>query len=171
MEYAAKIKALLIAQSRAMPPQPFSELMGRLMISAQDLLSVVDKAADKQSSSSSSGEREQTVRFKLAGLVVFDRFLLFDDEDDLVPERRMEICNHLMKVFEQDKLSLPVYEVVLKAAAACIGNFAGVASVPEVEFLQAFYFPFCMKLMANPKFESHRYAGALVLQQLTTHCL
>jgi hypothetical protein len=83
-----------------------------------------------------------------------------------MPERRIEIVNHLRKVFENDKSAIEVNILVIRSTALSIGHFARIASAQEIEFLQNFYLPFAFKLLSNNRSESQRYAGALILTQL-----
>ena len=136
-------------QSQHLPSQTaFSNLMTRLAGNGLDLLNYVTP----------------DTRFKIAGLSVLD--CLLDVNDEIMPERRIEIVNHLRKVFENDKAALESNIIVIRAAALSIGHFARIASAQEIEFLQNFYLPFAFKLLGNNRSESQRFAGALILTQL-----
>jgi len=108
------------------------------------------------------------VKCKLAGLIIFD--CLLDVNDEIMPERRIEITNHIFKVLENDKQPIAINDIILNVASSSVGHFARVASTSEAEFLQNFYFPSAVKLIGNMKSESHRYAGALVFTQLAQNC-
>ena len=136
-------------QSQHLPSQTaFSNLMTRLAGNGLDLLN----------------HETRDTRFKIAGLSVLD--CLLDVNDEIMPERRIEIVNHLRKVFENDKQPIETNIIVIRAAALSIGHFARIASAQEIEFLQNFYLPFAFKLLANSRSESQRFAGALILTQL-----
>ena len=136
-------------QSQHLPSQTaFSNLMTRLAGNGLDLLN----------------HETRDTRFKIAGLSVLD--CLLDVNDEIMPERRIEIVNHLRKVFENDKLAIETNIIVIRAAACSIGHFARIASAQEIEFLQNFYLPFAFKLLGNSRSESQRFAGAIVLTQL-----
>ena len=136
-------------QSQHLPSQTaFSNLMTRLAGNGLDLLN----------------HDTRDTRFKVAGLSVLD--CLLDVNDEIMPERRIEIVNHLRKVFENDKSPLENNIIVIRAAALSIGHFARIASAQEIEFLQNFYLPFAFKLLGNNRSESQRFAGALILTQL-----
>jgi FKBP12-rapamycin complex-associated protein len=109
-------------------------------------------------------EGKDLIRYKIAGLIIFD--CLLDVNDEYMPERRIEIANHICKVLENDKLPLVVNELVLRTASAAIGHFARVATTVEAEFLQNSYFSLSMKLIGNNKSDSHRFSGALILTHL-----
>ncbi len=140
-----KTKYLIEEQSRtSSSPAVFSSVMSKFADSGLQLIGHTDQ--------------KDLVKIKMAGIVIFD--CLFDINDELAPERRNEISNFLMKIFDNDR-----HEVVLNAAASAIGHFARVASTSELDNLQAFYFPFAMELLEKSS-ESQRYAGAIVLNQL-----
>lgn len=109
-------------------------------------------------------DSKEPVKYKIAGLTIFD--CLLDVNDEIMPERRIEIANHIGKVLETDKLPLMVNEIILRTASLSIGHFARVASTTEVEFLQNYFYPLAMKLIGDRRSDSHRFAGALILTQL-----
>ncbi len=151
VELTKQVKAIIEYQSQNLPSQvAFSNLMSKLVNSGLDLLNYHDS--------------KDLLRHKLAGLVIFD--CLLDVNDDIMPERRIEISNHICKVLENDKLPLLANEIVLRTASAAIGHFARVATTVEAEFLQNFYFPLSLKLIGNNKSDSHRFSGALILTHL-----
>ena len=136
-------------QSQHLPSQTaFSNLMTRLAGNGLDLLN----------------HETRDTRFKIAGLSVLD--CLLDVNDEIMPERRIEIVNHLRKVFDNEKTPLESNIIVIRAAALSIGHFARIASAQEIEFLQNFYLPFAFKLLGSNRSESNRFAGALILTQL-----
>lgn len=57
--------------------------MTRLVSSALDLLNINDTKQD-------------LIKYKIAGLIIFD--CLIDVSDEIMPERRIEIANHICKV-------------------------------------------------------------------------
>eukprot|EP01031_Cornospumella_fuschlensis_P036354 gene36354-44100_t len=150
-ELAVKIRQIIEDQSQHLPTQiAFSNLMTKFVASGLDLLNVADS--------------KEPIKYKIAGLTIFD--CLLDVNDEIMPERRIEIANHICKVLENDKLSLATSEIVLKTASSSIGHFARVASSTEVEFLQNFYYPLALKLIVDSRSDGHRYAGAIILTQL-----
>jgi FKBP12-rapamycin complex-associated protein len=149
-EFGELLKAVVRDQSQNLSQIAFSNLMNKFVVSGLDLLNYHDS--------------KDIVKFKLAGLIIFDR--LIDINDEIMPERRIEISNHIFKVLENDKLSLATNEIILRTAALSIGHFARVASSSEAEFLQNFSFPLALKLLRDTKSDSHKFAGALILTQL-----
>jgi FKBP12-rapamycin complex-associated protein len=139
-----------VDESQNLPQIAFSNLMNKFVVSALDLLNY--------------HESKEIVKFKIAGLIIFDS--LVDINDEIMPERRIEISNHIFKVLENDKLPLVICEPVLRTAASSIGHFARVASSSEAEFLQNFSFPLALKLLRDVKSDSHKFSGALILTQL-----
>lgn len=129
----------------------FSELLNQFGASALDLLNYSDS--------------RDTSRCKLAGLVVFD--CLLDVNDDIRPERRFEIANHLCKILENDKLPLSTIEIVLRTAADAVGHFVRIASRTEVDHFGGIAFQLALKLIADLRSETHRFAGALIMTQLS----
>lgn len=124
--------------------------MTKLVTTGLDLLNYVDA--------------KDTIRYKLAGLIIFD--CLIDVSDEIVPERRIEIANHICKVLENDKIPITANEIILRTAALSIGHFARVASNTEAEFLQNYYYPLAQKLVTDSRSDCHRLAGVLIFAQL-----
>jgi FKBP12-rapamycin complex-associated protein len=149
-EFGVSLKKVIVDESQKLPQIAFSNLMNKFVVSALDLLNYY--------------ESKEMVKFKIAGLIIFDS--LVDINDEIMPERRIEISNHIFKVLENDKLPLVVCEPVLRTAASSIGHFARVASSSEAEFLQNFSFPLALKLLRDVKSDSHKFSGALILTQL-----
>lgn len=149
-EYGEAVKAFIVQYSQNLGQMLFSSSMNKLVTYALDLLNHHDT--------------KDIVKHKLAGLIIFD--CLIDINDEIIPERRIEISNHIFKVLENDKLSLIVNEVILRTASSSIGHFARVASSSEAEFLQNFSFPLALKLLRDTKSDSHKFSGALILTQL-----
>jgi hypothetical protein len=150
-ETAKKIKILVEEQAQYLPTQiAFSSLMSKFVICALDLLNFSDP--------------RDLVKYKIAGLIVFD--CLLDVNDEITPERRIEIANHICKVLENDKIPLSANELIIRTASQCIGHFGRIASTNEIEFLQNFCFPLALKLLADSRSESHRFSGAVILTQL-----
>lgn len=129
----------------------FSELLNQFVISSLDLLNYTDS--------------RDTSRCKLAGLIVFD--CLLDVTDDLRPERKFEIANHLCKILESDKLPMSSNEIVLRTAALSVGHFVRIASRTEVDHFGGIAFQLALKLIGDARSEMHRFAGALTLSQLS----
>lgn len=153
-ELTKRVKTIIEYQSQNLPSQvAFSTLMSKLVNNSLDLLNY--------------NEGKDLFRYKIAGLVIFD--CLLDVNDEIMPERRIEISNHICKLLENDKLPLQMNESVLRTASAAIGHFARVATTVEAEFLQNFYFPLSLKLIGNIRSESHRFSGALILTHLAAN--
>jgi hypothetical protein len=149
-EVTRRLRLMIEKQSMHLPSQTaFSNLMTRLAGNGLDLLN----------------HETRDTRFKIAGLSVLD--CLLDVNDEIMPERRIEIVNHLRKVFENDKSAIESNIVVIRTAALSIGHFARIASPQEIEFLQNFYLPFAFKLVGNSRSDCQRFAGALILTQLS----
>ena len=127
----------------------FSNLLNKFVSSGLDLINYSDS---------------KEIKFKLAGIAVFDSLLEFQDE--IKPERRIELANHLCKILEVDKLSLDVIQVVLQAAAQSIGHFVRIASTNEMDFFGGYSFQLGLKLLGNSRSESRRYAGSLIMSEL-----
>jgi hypothetical protein len=131
----------------------FSELLNQFVATSLDLLNY-------------SGSQD-TSKCKLAGLIVFD--CLLDVNDDIKPERRFEIANHLCKILENDKLPLSLNEAVLRTASVSVGHFVKIASRTEVDHFGGIAFQLALKLIADQRSEQHRFAGALILSQLSSN--
>lgn len=150
-EYNDKVRGIIEGQAQTLPtPISFSSAMTKLVSVALELLNY--------------NEGKDILRYKVAGLVVFD--CLIDVNDEIMPERKIEIANHICKVLENDKLPFTINETILRTAAASIGHFARVATNTEAEFLQNYYYPLAQKLLQDVRSEAHRLAGVLVLAQL-----
>eukprot|EP00981_Chlorochromonas_danica_P006380 scaffold1365_cov163-Ochromonas_danica.AAC.70 len=150
-ELAARIRSVIEDQSQHLPSQiAFSNLMSKFVINGIDLLNYNDS--------------KDPIKYKIAGLTIFD--CLLDVNDEIMPERRIEIANHIGKVMENDKQPLSANEVVLRTASLSIGHFARVASTTEIEFLQNYYYPLALKLIGDSRSDAHRYSGAIILTQL-----
>lgn len=150
-EFNDKIRQIIEGQAQSLPtPISFSNAMTKLVSVALDLLNY--------------NEGKDLLRYKVAGLVVFD--CLIDVNDEIMPERKIEIANHICKVLENDKLPFGINETILRTASSSIGHFARVATNTEAEFLQNYYYPLAQKLLQDTRSEAHRLAGVLVLAQL-----
>eukprot|EP01032_Pedospumella_encystans_P020541 gene20541-23331_t len=131
----------------------FSELLNQFVATALDLLNY--------------SASQDTSKCKLAGLIVFD--CLLDINDDIRPERRFEIANHLCKILENDKLPFSSNESVLRTASVSVGHFVRIASRTEVDHFGGIAFQLALKLIADQRSEQHRFAGALILSQLSSN--
>lgn len=106
------------------------------------------------------------LKYKIAAITVFD--CLLDVVDELVPERRMDIISHpLRKILENDKVPLETSAPVLRLAALVIGHFARIGSTLEIEFLQNTYWPIVLRLLGDTKSPCHKFAGSLLVTQLS----
>jgi hypothetical protein len=152
-ELKAKVQSIIDEQQsqNSFLLSAFSELLNQFVISALDLLNFNDS--------------RDTSRCKLAGLIVFD--CLLDVNDDLRPERKFEIANHLCKILESDKLPMSSNEIVLRTAALSVGHFVRIASRTEVDHFGGIAFQLALKLIADARSEMHRFAGALTLSELS----
>ena len=147
IQLSLRIKQLIDEQSQLQPSQQaISNLVTRFVSSGQDLLSFADT--------------KDVSKYKISGLAVLDCVLEFND--DLVPQRRNDICNYLIKVLENEKLQLSV----LKAAALSLGHFARIATTNEIEFLRDNHLPSAFKLLQDHHSVSHRYSGCIIMTQL-----
>ena len=70
---------------------------------------------------------------------------------------------------ENDKFSLELYYTVLKIAAACIGHLARSGNSDELMYLKDKILARAFTWVGAVRSEFHRYAGVLVLTQLTVH--
>jgi len=129
----------------------YSELLNQFAVSALDLLNYTDS--------------RDTSRQKIAGLLVFD--CLLDVTDDVKPERRFEVANHLLKILENDKPSLSTNDAVLRTAALAVGHFVRIASRTETDHFGGKAFQLAQNLIGNSRSETTRFAGALILSQLS----
>lgn len=113
-------------------------------------------------------DHRDPTKHKLAGIAIFDSLLEISDE--IKPERRIELCNHVCKLLEYDKLPLASYSVVLLQATSMIGHFVRIASTSEMDFFGTFSYQLAVtKLLSNFKSESQRYAGALLINELAAN--
>lgn len=136
--------------SQHLPSQAeFSQLLNKLQQSGLELINF---------------ETIKDTRYKIAGLVVLD--CLLDISDEVVPEQRTDIANHLRKVLSIEKPSLEVNSSFLVIAAGAIGRFARNANATEIEYLQNYYVGASLKWLAETKSDCHRFAGIHVLIQL-----
>ena len=154
-EVTKNLRVMIEEQMLHVPSQKdFSNLMNRLTANGYDLVS----------------HETRDIRFKLAGLTVLD--CLLDVSDEIVPERRIQIAEYLRKVVESDKLLVEAHGPVLRAAAASIGHFARNATPQEIEFLQnstSSHVSSAFRLLSDPRSETKRFTGALVMTQLAIH--
>jgi hypothetical protein len=80
----------------------------------------------------------------------------------------MDIISHpLRKILENDKVSLDTSAPVLRLAALVIGHFARIGSTLEIEFLQNTYWPIVCRLLGDTKSSCHKFAGCLLVTQLS----
>mmetsp|Transcript_26418 Transcript_26418/g.39200 ORF Transcript_26418/g.39200 Transcript_26418/m.39200 type:complete len:2632 (+) Transcript_26418:19-7914(+) len=135
-------------QAQNLPSQMFSNLISRMVDSGINLLNY--DIRDSQ--------------YRVVGLVVLD--CLLDVNDEIMPERRIEIANQLRKVLENDKQNIETTGIVLRKAADSIGHLARVASTTEIEFLQDFYVANAIKWLSNQRSDAHKFSGVLILEQL-----
>lgn len=126
---ARKLRSLIEDHSRHLPSQTaFTELMNHLTDSGYELL-VHPEAV-----------------YKVAGISVLD--CLLDINEELVPDRRIQIAGRLRNVFENEKLGTGESGIIiLRVCAQSIGHLARIASTSEIEYLQDFYYPTAMRLV------------------------
>ena len=162
---ARKLRSLIEDHSRHLPSQSaFTELMNHLTDSGYELLAHPEAV------------------YKLAGISVLD--CLLDINEDLVPDRRIQIAGKLRNVFENDKLGIGESGIlILRICAHAIGHLARIASTSEIEYLQDFYYPTAMRLVdtkyqksstsiiststaASSSSDFFKLSGCLILKQL-----
>ena len=149
-DLAESIKTLLNTQLQSnTSAATFSEILTKIAYSGFDLINYESKDS----------------KCKIAGLTVFDCML--DINDDISPGRRIEIVHFLRKVLDNDKIPLDTNGPVLRFAASIIGHFARVGSTIEVEVLQNFHVPLVSRLLKDIKSDCHKFAGALLMTQLS----
>lgn len=110
-------------------------------------------------------------RFKIAGFTIFDNLL--DVNEDAMPGGRVlarsKYAADVRKALEYEKLPLDVYAPVLRLASFTLGHLARVGSAADNDFLQTFYLPIAFKALKQNRSDCNKYAGALILTQLSIH--
>lgn len=90
-QLSENVKKLIDAQSQVqLSQQGFSNLITKFVSNGQELLNYNDV--------------KDSTKYKIAGLTVID--CVIDVNDEMVPQRRTEICNLLFKVLDNDRLPL-----------------------------------------------------------------
>ena len=144
-ETIRKLKMAIDDQSRHLPSTSFSNLISRLSENAIEMFN-------------------NDVKYKKIGLTILDTLL--DVNDEVVPERRIQIAENIKKLLENDKLHIDTNAEVLRNAAAAIGHLARVASTTEIEYLQNFYSTLVVKWLGDIRSEVRRFSSCLLLRQL-----
>lgn len=148
------IKAVLDENRRSTSQRAFLRFVATLTKNGFDLIAFSDNR-----------DVTMAMRYKIIGVVVLD--CLLDVTDEISYDKRTNIVENIRRLFETEKASVESLALLLRTAAQVIGHFARIASTTEIEYLQNLYLTFILqKLIVNLKADSHRYGGALILQQL-----
>ena len=131
-------------------PVAYSNLVSYLNESAQHLIRFESK--------------QYGYRYKMDGISVLD--CLLDINDEVKPERRMQMGEILKRILENNEKILDNNnEMMLRMAIMALGHLARVATISEIEELQQSYLPTALSWLSDFKSEVHRYCGALLVRQ------
>lgn len=130
-------------------PVAYSNLVSHLNESAQHLIRFESKQYGN--------------RYKMDGISVLD--CLLDINDEVKPERRMQMGEILKRILDNEKMLDNNTEIVLRMAIMALGHLARVATISEIEELQQSYLPTALSWLSDYKSEVHRYCGALLVRQ------
>ena len=106
------------------------------------------------------------IKYKRAGLTIFSSLL--DINDDVLPERRMQMGASCFNILGNERQSLEESADVLRMAAEAIGHIAHVATMQELEMVQRDFLSSAVKVDStsrlpcpydSPNFPQYRSIG------------
>lgn len=145
------MKQAIDDQSQNLPSQvEFSNLLTKLFQNGVDMINSENK----------------NTRHKEFGIMLLD--CLLDVNDEFFPDRRCMIANHLKRILNVEKSTIPLETCgpYMLSAAISLGHLSRIANTTEIELLQD-EFVHCAVEWLCDKVDAKRYAGTILLMQFT----
>lgn len=109
------------------------------------------------------------LKYKIAGLALFDCLLDVNYSDEIYVERRSDISRILLNLLKTIKVSIEAGEKVIRIGTQCVGHLARVATPAELETLTTTFINLALEFAKDQRLETNRFIGVLLMNQFASN--